>query len=258
VLTGRPSIHWYNCELIRVPITSGICCPLGFVNRSWERLPGDLQSLQAGAGNQEHSPAKIRRTNVASAELKSGDVAASAGKTESDLAFPRRQSRRLLHDKPFCSGHEPNVKHVGPEALTRSIAVDGGCHACILAGRPSDNDIDKIDPESKVSNVVMNIYPRESLFDQRAARWLNLAKRNRFDSGPSESNRVTTEAGEQVERLHFVTPIFCPHAGIHSICTVFSGIRHFRKARPSGWMMVMRTTPHVLQIHSRCSKVEIE
>lgn len=60
---GAPSIQIESWDGTRVPITSGSCCPLGALNRGWSRLPGDLQSRQAGAGKNVHSPSRIWRTN---------------------------------------------------------------------------------------------------------------------------------------------------------------------------------------------------
>src|SRR3990172_7742682 len=199
-LAGRPSIHSYSSELIRVPITSGICCPLDAFNRGWERLPGERQSRQAGAGNQEHSPANIRRTNVTSAEFKSGDMAASVGKIATDFGFPCRVSGRLLHDKPFCAHVDPNAEHVGPEAFAVPVSVNSGSDTCPLAGRPADDDIRR-DSEERV-NVVMNWGLQEAFDEPCAAPGIALTERDRFNTRPAKADSVAADAREQIKRSH--------------------------------------------------------
>jgi hypothetical protein len=162
-------------------------------------LPGDLQSRQAGAGNQEHSPAKIRRTNVASAELKSGDVAASLGKVTSDFGFPRRVSRGLLHDKPIGAAALSDSEHVWPKAFTGSFAVDCGGDACSLAGWAADDDVSGWRPIIvEISYVTFDLDPWKSAPDLHSPVGVNLTKRPCLDAGPLESDSVEAKAREKV------------------------------------------------------------
>jgi len=167
---GAPSVHSKSRDGIRVPITSGSCCPLGFFNRSWDRSPGDLQSRQAGAGKNVHSSAKIRRTKVISTKFKSSTVEANAGKMVIDFGFPRRSSGGLLHDIPLNARLLARLEHFREESSACSVTMDGGADAGSLAGRPTKTDVCTGGVDG--FNIFMDRYSRKSRRQHTPAPWI--------------------------------------------------------------------------------------
>jgi len=66
---------------------------------------------------------------------------ANAGKIVTDLGFPRRISRGLFHDKPFCCHVDPDAEHFGPERVSGALSCDSGSDACLLAWGSANNDV---------------------------------------------------------------------------------------------------------------------
>lgn len=194
-----PAIHSEVGDVSRVPITSVMGCPLGAFNRGWERFPADLQSRQVGAGNQEHSPANIRRTNIVSAELKSGDIEAIAGKIVTDFGFPRRVSRGLLHDNEMGLCGEDDAQHVGPEGCTCPLTADRCGDARGLAGRSADADGWAPALWNESSDVIMDRNSWKILAENAAAKRVNLTKLVSLYPGALETESVAADAGEKIE-----------------------------------------------------------
>jgi hypothetical protein len=96
------------------PRVSGSGCPRVPFNLGWDGLPGERESRETGVGKNEHSPAYMRRTKIASRELNSGAVVASSLQIARDFGFPSRVAGRLLHDKPLRSQLDPDTQHLGP------------------------------------------------------------------------------------------------------------------------------------------------
>jgi hypothetical protein len=120
-------------------------------------------------------------------------MAASCGKIIRDFGFPRRISRGLLHDKPFCAGFDPNPEHIGPETSPGSLAVDGGCNTSFLTGRSADDDIGsftRIIP----SDVSKDWYSKSEIPNALTAPRVDFAERNRLNAGALEADRVTADA----------------------------------------------------------------
>jgi hypothetical protein len=187
----------------RVPITSGNCCPLDALNRGCNLSPGDLQSRQAGAGNQVHPPSDIRCTKVRSGEAKSTDVITRPGKIVSDLGFPARISRRLLHDNPFCSGVEPSPEHVGPEGFASPVSMDSRRNAGVLARGSSETDVGRGRWDGL--DIFMDRYSREVVEQDLPTPRVDFAQRGYSMPSPLKAQGVTTYTREQVKDSQTVT-----------------------------------------------------
>jgi hypothetical protein len=152
-------------------------------------------------GKKEHSPADMRRTKIASRELSSGAVEASLRQISRDFGFPRRISRRLLHDKPFCSGVEPDAEHVGPQAIPGSPSMDRSTNARALAGRTTKDDIAL--SALKSADVVMQGDAGIVVRDEPLALRLDLDELDGSESASGvESERMAADVAEEVKDFH--------------------------------------------------------
>ncbi len=186
-----------------MPRVSGNGCPRDSVNLLWDGLPGERKSRETGVGKNEHSPADMRRTKVASRELSSGTVEASARQTSRDLGLPSRIARGLLHDKPFCAGVEADPQHFGPQAVPGSRPVHGCGNAGGLAWRTANNDI--CPPAGVGPHVIMDGDSWEMMGEQSAPAWLNLDElHNSEAAGGFEADGVAADVAEKVEDIHLV------------------------------------------------------
>jgi hypothetical protein len=193
--------HSQTSGWTRMPRVSGSGCPRDSVNLLWDGLPGDRKSRETGVGKNEHSPADMRRTKVASRELSSGTVEASSRQIARDFGFPLRVSRRLLHDKPFCSGVEPDAEHVGPQGIPGSPSMDRSTNARALAGRTTD---DEIAPNAlKSPHVVMHRDAGKVATEQPAPSRLDLDKLDGAEAANGvEAEGVPADVAEEVEDIH--------------------------------------------------------
>ncbi len=184
-----------------MPRVSGSGCPRDSVNLLWDGLPGDRKSRETGVGKNEHSPADMWRTKIASREFNSGTVVASFRQRSRDFGFPSRISRGLLHDKPFCAGVEPDAEHVGPQGVSCSPSRDGSTNARMLAGRTTNDDI-ALSP-SKSSHVVMQWDVREAMGEQSLPAGFDLDELDGAESASLvEADRVASDVAEKVEDIH--------------------------------------------------------
>lgn len=183
------------------PRVSGSGCPREPVNLGWDGLPGDRESRETGVGKNEHAPADMRRTKIASRELNSGAVEASSRQTARDFGFPFRVARGLLHDKPFCAGVDADTQHLGPEAFAGPLAVDGGGDAGGLAGRASDDDVSGHAGEGP--HVVMDGDAGEMMGDETAPAGLDLTEADDAEAaGGAEAEGMTSDVAEKIEDIH--------------------------------------------------------
>jgi hypothetical protein len=154
-------------------------------------------------GKNEHSPADMRRTKVASREFSSGTVEASERQIARDFGFPFRVSRWLLHDKPFCAGVEPNAKHVGPQSSSVPSSMDRSADASALAWGAADDDIACNARES--SNIVMQRDSGKVVREKPSPAWLDLDKLDGSVSACGvEAECVSADVAEKIEHIHLL------------------------------------------------------
>lgn len=131
---------------------------------------------------------------------------------------PRMDARRVFNCDPKRFSISDQSKHVEPMAglvprKSFALSVNSGSDACLLAGKPADDDIDR-------SNVIgaqpphifmgRNIGPvlRENL----PAKRVNLAEGHSLEAAsPLQAKAETTNAGKEVECAKWRHGITAPH-----------------------------------------------
>jgi hypothetical protein len=128
-------------------------------------------------------------------------VVANVAKIVSDFSFPRRISRRLLHDNPLWVNETADAQHIGPEACACPPSVDGCGNTGLLARRASDDDIG-LDSSIHELDVIFYLDPRKPELKDLATNRVDLAETHSVDAGALKANRVTTDAGKKIDRFH--------------------------------------------------------
>lgn len=212
----------------RVPRVSGSGCPRVPVNLGWDGRPGERESRETGVGKNEHSPADMRRTKVASRKLNSGCVEASSRQIARDFGFPFLVAGRLLHDKPFDIHVDADPQHVRPEGFAGSLPVDSGSDACTLARRAADDEIGSAVRFERL-HVVVYWDTRELMRDESTPAWLDLAELHGSEVACiGEPEGVSAKATEEIDDIHR-PPSFV--GGVTPIASVQS----FKAASNSSW-----------------------
>lgn len=153
-------------------------------------------------GKKEHSPADMRRTKLRSRKFRSGDVEAHSRQIDRDFGFPFRVSRWLLHDKPFCSGVDPDAKHVGPQGVSVPPSMDRSANARALAGRTTDDDIARI-VWSKSSHVIMQRDAREAVREQSSSPFVDLDELDCSEIARGvQAKGVAADVTKEVDDIH--------------------------------------------------------
>jgi len=155
-------------------------------------------------GKKEHSPADMRRTKLRSRIFKSGDVEAHSRQIARDFGFPLRVAGRLLHDKPFCSGVDPDAEHVGPQGVSVSPSMDCSTNARALAGRTTDDEIASM-VWTKCSHVIVHRDAREMVSEQASAPFVDFDELDCSEVAcDCEAERVAADVAEKVDDIHAV------------------------------------------------------
>jgi hypothetical protein len=145
----------------------------------------------------------MRRTKLRSRIFKSGDVEAHSRQIARDFGFPFRVAGRLLHDKPFCSGVEPDAEHVGPQGVSVSPSMDCSTNACALAGRTTDDEIARM-VRSKCSHVIVHRDAGELVGNKAPPLFVKLDELDGSEAARGfEAKGVSANAAKDVEDIHW-------------------------------------------------------
>jgi hypothetical protein len=144
----------------------------------------------------------MRRTKLRSRIFKSGDVEAHSRQIARDFGFPFRVAGRLLHDKPFCSGVDPDAEHVGPQGVAVSPSMDCSTNARALAGRTTNDEIASM-AWMKCSHVIVHRDAGELVGNKASPPFVELDELGSSETARGfEAKSVSADAAKEIDDIH--------------------------------------------------------